>query len=54
MQKNKLADVRPVLDNEHDAYIKTQLTFLDKTNPSPSKNKDFSSKFTDGIAKKIT
>jgi len=38
MERKKIADFRPVIDNEHEAYIKTHLTFLDRPNPS-SNNK---------------
>lgn len=47
-----MADTRPVIDNQHDVYVKTHLTFLDKPNSS-SKNEEYSNRFTNVIAKKI-
>jgi hypothetical protein len=43
---------RPVVDNEHDAFLKTQLTFLQPM-ASSKVSKDFADKFSDNISKKI-
>ena len=52
MNQRNFAPTRPVLENEHDIYVKTHLTFLDRPNPS-SDNKEYTNRFTDVIAKKI-
>jgi hypothetical protein len=50
MNKTKFADQRPVIDNEHDAYLKTHLTFLNKPH---AKTTPYYTKFADTVTTKL-
>lgn len=43
---------RPVIDNEHEAYLKTHLIFLEQPRP-PATGKDYVDRHADIIARKI-
>jgi hypothetical protein len=49
----RLALQRPVIDNEHDSYLKTQLIFLEQPRGSTLNAKEYYDKHADMIAKKI-
>lgn len=53
MNSIKFALQRPVIDNEHDSYLKTQLIFLEQPRGTNPNTKDYFDKHTDMIAKKI-
>ena len=44
---------RPVIDNEHDSYLKTQLIFLEQPKGESVNTKDYFDKHSENIAKKI-
>lgn len=50
MARTKFAEQRPVIDNEHDSYLKTHLTFLNKPK---GKAAPYYTKFTDTVTSKI-
>jgi hypothetical protein len=50
MTKTQFAQQRPVIDNEHDAYLITHLTFLNKPN---AKTAPYYTKFADTVTSKI-
>ena len=52
MIKPLFAEQRPVIENQHDSYLKTHLTFLDNPN-STLKTKSYYSKQNNVIANKI-
>lgn len=53
MNNISFAIQRPVIDNEHDSYLKTQLIFLEQPRGSSVNTKEYFDKHTDLIAKKI-
>jgi hypothetical protein len=44
---------KPVVDNEHEGYLKTQLIFLEKPNNKNISQKQYYEKYYDTITKKI-
>lgn len=53
MNNIRFAIQRPVIDNEHDSYLKTQLIFLEQPKGSTPNTKEYFDRHTDLIAKKI-
>lgn len=54
MNNIRLALQRPVIDNEHECYLKTQLIFLEQPKAGSTLNsKEYFDKHTDIIARKI-
>jgi hypothetical protein len=49
----RLALQRPVIDSEHDSYLKTQLIFLEQPRGPALKAQEYFDKHADLIAKKI-
>jgi hypothetical protein len=54
MNPTQYAKQRPVIDSEHDGYLKTHLVFLEQPNTASGSKRDYFSRQTDNIAKKIT
>ena len=50
MNPTKFAQQRPVIDNQHDSYLKTHLTFLNKPK---AKTSHYYTKFADTVTSKI-
>jgi hypothetical protein len=49
----RLALQRPVIDNEHDSYLRTQLIFLEQPKGNTLNSKQYFDRHADLIAKKI-
>lgn len=53
MNTVRFALQRPVIDSEHDSYLKTQLIFLEQPKGTTLNTKEYFDRHTDLIAKKI-
>jgi hypothetical protein len=53
MNSINFAIQRPVIDSEHDNYLKTQLIFLEQPRTEALNAKEYFDKHTDIVAKKI-